>query len=143
MKKFSLLVGALGGATAGYLLSNKKLRDDLSKCKDPEDAAKLLGKHLQRDGKKLAKHVQEFVDSEDVQKNINKAKKFTQKKVDEAKKEIKDLVGEGKSQAKKVAKKGASKAKKAVKKGAAKAKKAVTHTKKKVTKPKKKTAKKK
>lgn len=117
MKKISLLIGALGGATAGYLLSNKKLRDELAKAKDPEAAARLLGKHLQRDGKKLAKHVQEFVESEDVQKNIRKAKSFTKKKVDEAKQEIKELVGEGKTKAKKVAKRGAVKAKSAVKKG--------------------------
>ena len=138
MKKFSLLIGALGGATAGYLLSNKKLREELAKAKDPEAAAKLLGKHLQRDGKKLAKHVQDFVESEDVQKNIKKAKSFTKKKVDEAKKEISELVGEGKSKAKKVAKKGVTKAKSVAKKGAAKAKKAVKKTTRKVTsKPKK------
>jgi len=144
MKKISLLVGALGGATAGYLLSNKKLREELSKAKDPEAAAKLLGKHLQRDGKKLAKHVQEFVDSDDVKKNIKKAKSFTKKKVDEAKKEIKELVGEGKTKAKKVAKKGTTKAKKVAKKGAAKAKQVVKKGAKRVVrKPKRKARKKK
>ncbi|MBU0767349.1 hypothetical protein KKF55_06280 [Patescibacteria group bacterium] len=133
MKKISLLVGALGGATAGYLLSNKKLRDDLINAKDPETVAKLLGKHLQRDGKKFAKHVQEFVESEDVQKNVKKAKEFTKKKVEEAKKEISELVCEGKTKAKKAAKKGATKAKKVVKKNVTKAKKAVKKTTKKIT----------
>ncbi|MFH1670179.1 MAG: hypothetical protein ABIA92_01185 [Patescibacteria group bacterium] len=152
MKKISLLIGALGGATAGYLLSNKKLRDELAKAKDPEAAARLLGKHLQRDGKKLAKHVQEFVESEDVQKNIRKAKSFTKKKVDEAKQEIKELVGEGKTKAKKALRrgsgqavnKGAAKVKKVAKRGAVKAQKTVKKGVKKVTgKPKKKGAKKK
>ena len=84
---------------AGYLLSNKKLREELSKAKDAEAAAKLLGRHLQRDGKKLAKQIQDFVESDDVQRNVKKAKDFTKKKVTEAKAELKDLVNEGKQRA--------------------------------------------
>ena len=48
MKKLSLLLGTLGGATAGYLFSNKKLRDQLSGAKDAEEAARILGVALQR-----------------------------------------------------------------------------------------------
>jgi len=137
MRKLSLLVGALGGATAGYLLSNKKLREDLAKTKDTEEAAKLLGKHLQRDGKKLAKQVQDFIDSEDVQKNVKKAKAFTKKKVTDAKKELKGLMDEGTCKARKAAKGAGKRAKSAARKGKTKAKKAVRTAKKKVTKRKK------
>ena len=110
---------------AGYLLHNKKLRDQLANAKDAEEAAKLLGKHLQKDGKRIAKQVQDFVASEDVQKNVGKAKSFAKKKVSEAKVEMDALVCKGSCKAKKAAKKGATKAKKVAKKGAKKAKKAV------------------
>lgn len=121
---------------AGYILSNKKLRESLAKAKDADDVAKLLGKHLQRDGKKIAKQVKEFVDSEDVQNNIKKAKSFATKKVNDAKDELSELMCEGKGKVKKAAKKGVSKARSTAKKGAAKAsktaKKAVRKAKKKV-----------
>ena len=97
MKKLSLLIGTLGGATAGYLFSNKTLREKIANAKDGEEAAKLLGSALQKDGKKLAKQVQEFIDSDEVQNNVTKAKKFAEKKVSEAKKEL----NAGKSQVKK------------------------------------------
>ncbi len=129
MKKLSLLIGTLGGATAGYLFSNKKLREQISEAKDAEEVAKLLGAHLQKDGKKLAKQIQEFVESEEVQKNVTKAKKYADKKFNEAKKELnvgkkkvansaKKAVKKGKTQAKRTAKKTASKAKKTAKKTA-------------------------
>jgi len=95
MKKLSLLLGALGGATAGYLFSNKKLREQLSKVKDAEEAAKIFGEHLQRDGRKLGKHIQEFMGSEVVQANVAKAKKYAKEKMEQAKEELKDLAGEG------------------------------------------------
>ncbi|MDP7247360.1 MAG: hypothetical protein QF741_01915 [Candidatus Peribacteraceae bacterium] len=125
MKRLSLLVGTLGGAMAGYLLHNKKLRDQLANAKDAEEAAKLLGKHLQKDGKKIAKQVQDFVASDDVQKNVGKAKSFAKKKVSEAKMEMDAMVCKGSCKAKKAAKKGATKAKRSVKKSAAKAKRSV------------------
>lgn len=92
MKKISLLLGTLGGAMAGYLLSNDKLRQDLVKAKDPEAAAKLLGMQLVRDGKKLGHEVRKF---EEAQKGIQsmmkkggksagKAMKATFKKMDVA-----------------------------------------------------------
>ncbi|MDD3896305.1 MAG: hypothetical protein PHU04_00450 [Candidatus Peribacteraceae bacterium] len=92
MKKLSLLVGTLGGAFAGYLFSNKKLREQLANAKDPEAAAKLLGKHLQQDGKRLAGQVREFIESDEVQKNMEKAKKFAAEKMKEAKEELNDVV---------------------------------------------------
>ena len=110
---------------AGYLFSNKKLRDQLSKAKDPEEAAKLLGAHLQKDGKKLAGQVRDFVESDEVQKNIGKAKKFASKKVKEAKGEIDTMVCKGKTKTKRAAKKGVKQAKKAIKSTTKKAKKKV------------------
>ncbi len=95
MKKFSLLLGTLGGAMAGYILSNDKLRNELSNAKDPEAAAKMLGAHLSRDGKKIATEVKSFVESDDVQKNLKKAKTFAQKKFDEAQKSMKSMMKKG------------------------------------------------
>lgn len=92
MKKLSLLIGTLGGAMAGYLFSNQKLRKELATAKDAETAARLLGRHLQQDGKKLAAQAQEFVESEDVQRNWKKAKSYAQEKFDLASKELAKLV---------------------------------------------------
>lgn len=116
MRKFTLLVGALGGTFAGYLFSNQKLREQLSKAKDAEAAAKILGAHLSKDGKKIAKEVQEFVNSDEVQENLSKAKKFAGKKFDEAKKELSALVDAGAKQAKVAAKQGAKEAKRTMRK---------------------------
>lgn len=109
MKKVSLLMGALGGALAGYLLSNDKLRNDLKKAKDPEAAAKLLGKHLQADGSKIAKEVQTFVKSDDVQDNIKKAKKFATDKFKEARKGVQEMMQKGVKEAGKSMKKAGKK----------------------------------
>jgi F0F1-type ATP synthase membrane subunit b/b' len=116
MKKLSLLLGSLGGAFAGYIFSNKKLRDELTNSKDAEQAAKTLGKHLQKDGKKFAKQVRDFVESEEVQENFGKAKVFAKEKLDEAKKELGELVQQGKSTATKQITKAKKQAKKSVKK---------------------------
>lgn len=118
MKKLSLLLGTLGGGLAGYLFSNTHLREQLSKAKDAEAAAKILGTHLQKDGKKLAKQVQDFMESDEVQKNIKKAKAFAKKKMDEAGKELNSALSTGAKKAQKAAKREmkvvGAKAKKAV-----------------------------
>jgi uncharacterized protein (DUF885 family) len=116
MKKLSLLVGALGGSLAGYIFSNQKLREQLTNAKDAEAAAKILGKHLSHDGKKIAKEVQEFVQSDDVQKNLTKAKTFAGKKFAEAKKEVAALMDTGAKHARGAARKGVAQAKRTVKK---------------------------
>mgnify|MGYP003976560979 FL=1 len=138
MKKLSLLLGTLGGATAGYLFSNKKLRDQLTNAKDAEEAARILGKHLQKDGKKLGKQIQEFVESEDVQQNFTKAKKYAKETLDEAQAQLGGAVDEKTTKAKKAVKKATktagTKAKKAVKKTKTKAKKTVKKTSKKAKK---------
>lgn len=132
MKKLSLLVGTLGGAMAGYLFSNKTLREELMRAKDPEAAAKALGRHLQKDGKKVAMHVQDFVASEEVQTNIKKAKTYAKTKVDHAKTELKEFVGKEKKQMKKKAKGAKKKAKRTVKRAKAKVKKTAKKTAKRV-----------
>lgn len=105
MKKVSLLMGALGGAMAGYLLSNDKLRDELAKVKSADQAAKIVGKHMSKDGKQIAKEVQEFVKSEDVQKNIKKAKTYATSKWKEARKGMEGMMKQEMVKAKKAAKK--------------------------------------
>jgi len=122
MKKISLLLSTLGGAMSGYLLSNKKLREELMKAKDPEAAARALGKHLQKDGKKIAEQMREFVESEEVQSNITKAKQFTKNKADEAKKELTQLANSGKAKAKAGIKSTAAKAKSGAQKTTSRAK---------------------
>ena len=114
MKKVSLLLGALGGALGGYLLSNSKLRESLSEAKDPEEAAKIFGKHLQHDGKKLAKDMQSFIESKEVQNNLAKAKKFALKQAGEARKQVEGFMKQGQATATKSMKKGVKSVKKAV-----------------------------
>ncbi len=133
MKKLSLLLGTLGGATAGYLFSNKKLRDQLTNAKDAEEAARILGKHLQKDGQKLGKQIQEFVESEDVQKNFAKAKNYAKETVDDAQAQLGEVVSSKSAKAKKAVKK-------ATKTAGTKAKKAVKRTKKTAKRSVKKTA---
>lgn len=129
MKKLSLLLATLGGAAAGYVMSDKKLRDELADADTTEDAARILGKHLQRDGKKLAGQMQEFVQSDEVQQHFSKAKKITKAKVDEATDALKSMANDGSSRAlksaKTAAKRGAAKAKKTAAKGKTTAKRKV------------------
>ncbi len=111
MKKVSLLLGTLGGAMAGYLFSNKKLREELTNAPDAQQAAKILGKHLSQDGDKLAKDVKEFVESDSVQKSIKQAKVYANKQYVSAKKEVKKLVKKGEKEAMNMAKQMKKKAK--------------------------------
>ncbi len=78
MRKLPLLLGTLGGAMAGYLFSNKKLRDELSGAQNAEHAGKILAAHMQKDGKQIGAEVQKFVQSSVVQENLGKAKKMAQ-----------------------------------------------------------------
>lgn len=110
MKKLSLFVTALGGALGGYILSNDKLRKELSNSKNAEDAAKLLGKHLANDGNKLAHEVKKFVESEEVQTKIGHAKKYAKDTWKDASKEMEKLVKKGQKQAGKAFKKMSSRA---------------------------------
>lgn len=125
MKKLSLLIGALGGAMAGYLFSNQKLRKDLSTAKDAESAARLLGAHLQRDGKKLASQAKDFIESEDVQKNLHKAREYAQRTFVTARKELMKLVSRAEKGAEGMAGDAGTAAKSAAKRAVKTAKRAV------------------
>ena len=117
MKKVSLLLGTLGGAVAGYLFSNSKLREELADAKDAEAAGKILAKHLQQDGKKLGSEVKKFAQSPEVRNNLQKAKKFVSVHAKKLKDEMREFVNEGKTTAKKMAKHAPAAAKRAASKG--------------------------
>lgn len=114
MKKLSLLLGALGGAMAGYVFSNGKLREELSDAKDAEAAGKVLAKHLQRDGKQIGKEIQEFVKSDVVQDNLTKAKKYVNTNAKKLRTDLRTMINKGASKAVSTAK---TQVKKASKKG--------------------------
>jgi hypothetical protein len=107
MRKISLLMGAVGGAMAGYLLSNDKLRTELMNAKNADEAAKALGKHLQTDGKKVAGEMQKFAKSDEVQKNVSKAKKYALSQWSNAEKKMKTWVKKGSVGANRAVKKSA------------------------------------
>lgn len=111
MKKVSLLLGVLGGSLAGYLFSNRTLRKELASVKDAEKAAKILGAHLARDGKKIAQEVRNFVDSPEVQTNIRKAQKYAHRQFLEAKKQVGNFITEQKAKAPRTAKNAAHRVK--------------------------------
>lgn len=117
MKKLSLLLGTLGGAMAGYVFSNQKLRNELSEAKDAETAAKILGKHMSADGKKIGKEVWDFVQSDDVQKNLKHAKQYAEKQFKMAKGEVEKYMKKETRQLKSAAKAAAKKAVKRAKTG--------------------------
>lgn len=121
MKKVSLLLGALGGAMAGYVFSNGKLREELADAKDAEAAGKILAKHLQQDGKKIGSEVKRFAQSDEVKGNMTKAKKFVAHHAQKIKSDMKAFVTEGKMGAKKAVKSAPAKAKKAAAKATKKA----------------------
>lgn len=103
MRKLSLLLGTLGGAMAGYVFSNKKLRDELSSAKDAEAAGKILAKHLKTDGKQVGKEIQELVKSEEVQSKLSDAKKYVKTNVQKAKEDLKSMMKREKEKEKKAA----------------------------------------
>ncbi len=99
MRKLALLLGAMGGAMAGYVFSNKGLREELSKAKDAEAAGKVLAKHLAKDGKQVGHEVKKFIDSDEVQDNLTKAKKYAMDQAKELQKNAMALMKEGEKQA--------------------------------------------
>jgi len=116
MKKLSLLLGTLGGALAGYVFSNNKLREELSNAKDAEAAGKILAKHLAKDGKQIGNEVKKFAESDEVQANLKKAKEYASTTMKKFQGELKDMVSDGAKEMKKEAKKAVKQVKKAAKK---------------------------
>lgn len=118
MRKVTLLLGALGGAMAGYVFSNKTLRDELSNAKDAEAAGKVLAKHLAKDGKQVGKEVKNFIESDEVQANLQKAKKYAMNQAKELQKSAMAFVQQGQEQVVSMTKGTAKKAKAKVRKAA-------------------------
>lgn len=88
MKKLSFLLGTVGGALAGYVFSNQKLRDQLLKAKDASAAAKILGKHLSEDGQIVAKEVGQLAEQYDLDDKLAGGKKYVQSYYKSAKDEV-------------------------------------------------------
>ncbi len=115
MRKLTLLLGAMGGAMAGYVFSNKGLRDELAKAKDAEAAGKVLAKHLAKDGKQVGNEVKKFIESDEVQDNLQKAKKYAMEQAKELQKNAMALMQQGQEEVASYAKKTVKKASKKVK----------------------------
>lgn len=135
MKKLALLVGTLGGAVAGYVFSNPKLRDQLRNAKDPEEAGKIFADHVKKDGRKIGKEVQGLAASDEVQRNVTQAKKFLSDHTKSLKEEFlsyfdagEEAVVNAAEKAKKTVHRAAGKASRAVKKKTTKAAKTTKKT---------------
>jgi hypothetical protein len=116
MKKLTFLVGSLGGALAGYVFSNNKLRKELMDAKDTAAAAKILGKHLSADGHVVAKEARQFAEEHHLDKHVAKGKKYVKNYYDNAKDEVQKFLGDKVEQASKAATKAAKRTVKSVKK---------------------------
>lgn len=109
MRKLPLLLGTLGGAMAGYLFSNKKLRDQLSSSKTADEAGKILAEHLQKDGQQIGHEVRKFVQSDAVQDNLSKAKTLAQQYAKKVQVDMKSFMKKAPKAAKKAAKEATAK----------------------------------
>ena len=76
MKKLTFLLGTVGGAMAGYVFSNKKLRNEMLDAKDSTEAAKILGKHLSNDGQSVAKEVRQLAEQHGLDDRIADGKQY-------------------------------------------------------------------
>ena len=104
MKKLSFLLGSVGGALAGYVFSNNKLRSELMKAKDTTAAAKILGNHLAKDGQLVAKEVKQLAEHHHLDAHIAHGKKYVTKYYNSAKDEVQQFLGDKMEQATKAAK---------------------------------------
>lgn len=116
MKKLSFLLGSLGGALAGYVFSNKKLREQMVKAKDSKEAAKILGKHLSADGQVVAKEVRQLANEHNLDDRIADGKKYVEEYYSSAKGEVQKFIGAKVKQATKAATSAKKQAVKKVKK---------------------------
>lgn len=109
MRKLSFLLGSVGGALAGYVFSNKKLRTELMEAKDGQQAAKILGRHLSTDGQQVAKEVKRLAREHHFDAKVadgrQYVKKYYQKSVKEAEKLMKKGAREGMKMMKKAKRK--------------------------------------
>ncbi len=99
MRKLTLLLGSVGGALAGYVFSNKKLRRELTDAKDGAHAAKILGRYLSADGQQVAKEVKKFAIEHDMDKKVAQGKKYVKQYYDKSRREAEKLIKKGAKQA--------------------------------------------
>ena len=109
MKKLTFLLGTLGGAMAGYVFSNQKLRTELQNAKDAAGAARVLGRHLALDGETVAKEAKRFAEQHHLDDRIADGRKYVQKYYESAKEEVQKYIGTKSKQAVKVAKRAGKK----------------------------------
>ncbi len=102
MKKLTFLLGTLGGAMAGYVFSNKKLRTEMMDAKDSTEAAKILGKHLSSDGQVVAKEVRQLAEQHGLDDRIADGKSYVQDYYASAKDEVQKFLGAKVKEAKRV-----------------------------------------
>lgn len=102
MKKLTFLLGTLGGAMAGYVFSNKKLRTEMMDAKDSTEAAKILGKHLSTDGQVVAKEVRQLAEQHGLDDRIADGKNYVQDYYTSAKDEVQKFLGAKVKEAKRV-----------------------------------------
>ncbi|MBP9850187.1 MAG: hypothetical protein KBC47_00655 [Candidatus Peribacteraceae bacterium] len=93
MKKLTFLLGTVGGAMAGYVFSNKKLRNEMLEAKDSKEAAKILGKHLSADGQVVAKEVRQLAEQHGLDDSIADGKQYVQDYYSSAKGEVQKFLG--------------------------------------------------
>ncbi len=93
MKKLTFLLGTIGGAMAGYVLSNKKLRSEMIDAKDSSEAAKILGKHLSNDGQIVAKEVRQLAEQHGIDDRIADGKQYVHDYYSSAKDEVQKFLG--------------------------------------------------
>lgn len=97
LKRLTLLLSTFGTTAAWYVLSNKKIRDELGKAENPEETVKILTRHLGRDASKIAHEVHDLMRSPEVQESLAKAKQFTDGAVSKAKSGFGGLFTKGKA----------------------------------------------
>jgi len=84
MRKINFVIGALSGLVGGLILTNKQLRDRLKDAEDPAEAAKILGKEMQKSGKQVAKEAKAWFESGEVQDRWTLMKKYMKQKAEDA-----------------------------------------------------------
>lgn len=99
MKKLTFLLGTLGGALAGYVFSNKKLRTELRDAPDAAAAAKILGKHLSNDGQSVAREAKQLAQEHHLDDRIADGKKYVEGYYKSAKSEVQKFIGDKVKQA--------------------------------------------
>lgn len=105
MKKLSFLLGTVGGALAGYVLSNKKLRTELRDARDATAAAKILGRHLSHDGQKVATEVRELAQEHHLDDRLAEGRRYVKEYYETAKDEVQSFLSAKVKDATSIAKK--------------------------------------